>query len=177
MRALTNRILEIVMANNAKQGLLISALFLVVLAGACKEKLTVYDVNDLEITQPGADKPNVKSDEEFISIAYSDLFGTTISRDQLDVLSLAYVSFGDKRLIIDMIIRNFLNEPTADIPTALEMNADPEKFVTDAFRKFLIREPNEFEKWYISNLIISDTAVSPEVVYYGFMTCNEYRFY
>ncbi len=142
-----------------------------------KEKVYVFGVDDVTVTQPGAEKPNIKTDEEFISIAYSDLFGTNISQSELGELSLSYVSFGDKRAVIDWIILNFLNDPAADVPTDAEMRADVNLFVNNTFRKFLVRDPNEFETWWISNQIENDTDMTPEVVYYTFMTSNEYRFY
>ena len=38
------------------------------------------------------------------------------------------------------------------------------------------RTPNAFEKWYLS-IIQNNKDVSGEMVYYGLMTSNEYRYY
>lgn len=134
----------------------------ILMAGGCKkENLYIYEVNDIEITTPGSEKPNIKTDEEFISIAYTDIFGATIPNPDLEDLQLAYSGYGDKRMIIDMIIRNFLNDPAASIPTTAEMQADPVTFVEETFRKFLVRDPNEFEKWYYVDLIEADDTVTP----------------
>ncbi|HHG86300.1 MAG TPA: hypothetical protein ENJ82_16235 [Bacteroidetes bacterium] len=92
-------------------------------------------------------------------------------------MSISYQSFGDKRLMIDMIILNFLNETGVQIPTDVTMRGDIERFVSQAYRKFFVREPSAFEKWYVSDLIRKDVDVTPELVYYGFMTSNEYRHY
>ena len=118
-----------------------------------------------------------KTTIEFISIAYSDLFGNTISQNTLTELSIAYLAFGDKKLVEDLIIRNFLNTPGVVIPTKTEMNADVSLFVSTAFKKFYNREPNEFELWQLVELITKDSAMTPELVYYAFMTSNEYRYY
>lgn len=144
-----------------------------------KEKIYeyVYEVKDVNVNQAGVNKPNVKSTVEFISIAYSDLFGTTIDQVNLTNLSLAYIAFGDKKFIEDMIIRNFLNKSGVVIPTKAEMTADVSAFVKATYRKFYNREPNEFEKWQLVNYINSDSNVTPELVYYSFMTSDEYRYY
>jgi len=156
-------------------------LFLVLVCigvGSCKKELSyIYDVNDVTVSQPGVSKPNVKSTLEFISIAYSDLFGTTIGAGELTDLSLCYLAFGDKKFIEDLIIRNFLNKPGVIIPTQASMTADIPAFVSATYRKFYNRDPNEFEKWQIVNYINGNSNVTPELVYYSFMTSDEYRYY
>jgi len=145
--------------------------------GCKKEEVFTYGVNDVSVTQPGAYKPNMKSDLELISIAYNDLFGSSITPDELESLVLPYQALGDKRLVIDMIILNFLNEPTVSMPTDSEMRADVDGFVAGCFRKFFVRNPSAFEQWFVKDLIVRDTSIHPEVVYYAFMTSNEYRHY
>ena len=155
-------------------------LALVVFTSSCKKEAPttyIYGVNSVGVTQDGVSKPNVKSTVEFISIAYSDLFGNTINQATLTDLATAYVSFADRKLIEDMIIRNFLNTSGIDIPTLTEMNANVPKFIINSYKKFYNREPNEFELWQMQNLITTDAAITPELVYYAFMTSNEYRYY
>lgn len=155
-------------------------LLVVLFTSSCKKEAPttyIYGVNGVGVTQDGVSKPNVKSTVEFISIAYSDLFGNTINQATLTDLATAYVSFADRKLIEDMIIRNFLNAPGVDIPTLTEMNANVPTFIINSYKKFYNREPNEFELWQMENLIESDSAITPELVYYAFMTSNEYRYY
>jgi hypothetical protein len=155
-------------------------LAVLVFTSSCKKEAPttyIYGVNGVGVTQDGVSKPNVKSTIEFISIAYSDLFGNTINQATLTDLATAYVSFADRKLIEDMIIRNFLNAQGVDIPTLTEMNADVPAFIINSYKKFYNREPNEFELWQMENLIASDAAITPELVYYAFMTSNEYRYY
>jgi hypothetical protein len=150
------------------------------LLNGCKKedsKVYSYGVNSVPITQDGVAKPNVKSTIEFISIAYSDLYGNTIDQTTLTNLSTGYSAFGDKKLIEDMIIRNFLNAPGINVPTLVTMNADVNLFVKDTYKKFYNREPNAFELWQLTDLIKSDANVTPELIYYSFMTSNEYRYY
>lgn len=164
-----------------KKGFYLSCLILfplvIFLSGCKKEEVVTYGVNDVDIAQPGANKPHVKTDLEVISIAYSDLFGTSIPSQELDVLSLAYQSFGDKRMVIDMIILNYLNSPNVQLPTDAAMRGDITAFVKDCYRKFFVRQPTAFEAWFVADLISKDAAIGPDLVYYSFMTSAEYRFY
>lgn len=160
-----------------KTPLLALLLGLLVLGGCKKENIYTYGVDEVTIEQPGASKPTVKSDFELISIAYTDLFGTTIPPDKLQDAAVSYQAFGDKRLIIDMLILNYLNDPAVVIPSDANMRADLDGFVDATFRKFFVRNPSAFERWYVADLIAKDPALTPDLVYYAFMTSNEYRFY
>jgi hypothetical protein len=137
----------------------------------------LYEVNEVEIDQAGLDKNNAKSDLEFISLAYADLFGTTITEEALLQMVQAYNSIGDKQLIADYIIRNLINAPGAKVPTNQEMRNEPEAFITDTYKKFFVREPNEYERWYFRQLISQDPDLTPELIYYSFLTSDEYRYY
>jgi hypothetical protein len=158
-------------------GLGLWCIALLLVTGCKKEKIYTYGVDDVTVEQPGAVKPNVKSDLEVLSIAYSDLFGTTIPADKLEALALSYQSSGDKRLVMDMVILNFLNDPGVQIPTDATMRADVEGFVNASYHKFFVREPSAFERWFVSDLIRKDATLTPDLVYYAFMTSAEYRFY
>lgn len=153
---------------------LVSVLFTL---SCTKEKTYVYNVNALNIKTESGDKASTKTTTEFISIAYSDLFGTTISQDKLFKLNIAYTSFGDKKLIEDRIIKNFLNDPNVIIPSDQDMRSDLSVFITNAYKKFFNRLPDEFEKYYLVNLIETDAAVKAVDIYYSMMTSNEYRYY
>jgi hypothetical protein len=153
-------------------------LAVILLSNGCKkEPIYTYDVNDVTVGQPGTAKPNVKSDLEVLSIAYSDLFGTSIPATSLEALAESYQSFGDKRLVMDMVILNFLNDPNVVIPSDATMRSNIEGFVDGCYRKFFVREPTAFERWFVSDLIQDDAGLTPDVVYYAFMTSAEYRFY
>ncbi|TAF61674.1 MAG: hypothetical protein EAZ57_02710 [Cytophagales bacterium] len=141
------------------------------------EKNYVFGVDDVIITQEGRLKNNVKSKTEFVSIAYNDIFGKPLTGSQLEILTLAYESYGDNKFTEDLIVRNFLNSPDVEITPLAEMRADVPKFVKACYRKFFSRDPNEFELWYMVREIESDPAYTPELVYYALMTSNEYRFY
>lgn len=157
---------------------LIIPIIFVLLTACSKDKPQyVYKVQEVEIGEPGAKKPNVKTSTEYISIAYSDAFGNTISNDLLNDLKKIYISFGDVGVTEDLIIRNLLNSSSADIPTKADMNNDIKQFVIDAYKKIYNRLPNEYEQWFLTNLIQNDSDITPDVVYYALMTSNEYRQY
>lgn len=152
-------------------------LVLAVVSGCQKEKNIIYDVNDVNVDRPEGNKDYVKSLAEFISIAYTDLFGQNITQAQLQTLAVPYAGFGDLKLIEDMIIKNFLKEPNVIVPTNTEMRANVDQFVMDSYQKFFNRNPNEFELWHMGNLINENPDITPELVYYAIMTSNEYRYY
>lgn len=152
--------------------------FLLYAGVACKkEKTYVYGVNDVTVKQDGAYKPSVKTTTEFISIAYADIFGTTITANDLTQLSLLYSAFGDKKLMENLIIKNFLNAPGTQIPSKAQMQQNTEQFLKETYTKFLNRTPNEFELYGTKNIIQADSTISPELIYYGMLTSNEYRHY
>lgn len=159
------------------QLVLSAALILAVVSGCQKEQNIIYDVNDVNVQQPNANKDYVKSLSEFISIAYTDLFGQNISQAQLQTLAVPYAGFGDLKLIEELIIKNFLNEPTVIIPTDAQMRSNIDQFLLDTYQKFLNRYPNEFELWHMKNVIEENEDITPELVYFAIMTSNEYRYY
>jgi hypothetical protein len=158
---------------------IITVFVCVLLISACSKDNTqhIYKVDDVEIKEPGAEKPNVKTSTEYISIAYSDVFGSTISTDLLNNLKKNYIAFGDVGVTEDLIIRNFLNNPSAQIPSISDMNNDINQFVIDSYKRVYNRTPNEYEQWFLTNLIQNNSDVTPAVVYYSLMTSNEYRQY
>lgn len=157
---------------------IIPLLILALLSACTKDnKKYIYKIQDVEIMEPGALKPNVKTSTEYISIAYSDVFGSTISTDLLKNLKKNYISFGDVGVTEDLIIRNFLNNSAAQIPSKIDMNNDIKQFVINAYKKVYNRTPNEYEQWFLTNLIQNNSDITPDVVYYSLMTSNEYRQY
>ena len=154
-------------------------IFSVLILFSCKkEKNVIYQLNDVTIEQNSANKDHLKSTTEFISIAYSDIFGTVISTNKLADLTTIYKAFGDKKLIEQMVIKNFLNEPTNLIPVIDTTSVTTIKdFVTDAYKKLYNRNPDEYELWFVADMITKDNNLNAELVYYSLMTSNEYRYY
>ena len=141
---------------------------------SCKKKQEyVYDVNDETISAAGVQKPNVKSNTEFISIAHTDVMGTTVSAGNLNELKTQYLAFGDKGVVEDLIIRNFMNKSGNTIPTSI--GNDKKAFITNAYKKIYNRVPNEYEIYYLTDLLNKNSSITAEMFYYSLMTSNEYR--
>ena len=154
-------------------------LFSILILFSCKkEKKVTYHLNDVNITQNSYNKDHLKSTTEFISIAYSDIFGTVITNDKLADLSTMYTAFGDKILLEEMVIKNFLNESAVQIPQ-IDRTSELtiQNFVTDTYKKLFNRTPDEYELWFVTDLIQKDTVLTAELIYFSLMTANEYRYY
>lgn len=184
MKSITQKLLLFLRANqyNSYSKLTLTRyvwtiLFIAFASGCKKETQYVYDVNPVTVEQEGGIKRHPKTTTEFISIAYNDLFGASISNADLQKLNVAYSAFGDRKLIEDMIIKNFLNDVSITLPTKAQMQNDVSKFVNDTYKKLYNRLPNEYEKYYVVKVINADATITPALVYYAMMTANEYRYY
>ena len=157
---------------------IIFLLSILTLVSCKKEKKVTYHVNDVNITQNSAVKDHLKSTTEFISIAYSDIFGTVITTAKLADLSTMYRAFGDKKLIEEMVIKNFLNESTIQIPQ-IDRTSEitVQNFVNNSYKKLFNRTPDEYELWFVTDRIIKDSDLNAELIYFSLMTANEYRYY
>ncbi len=145
--------------------------------GCKKETTYIYEVDDVLVTKDQSEKTVSKTMVEFISIAYADVFGLTISQNDLGQLSLLYLAFGDKVLIEDVLVKNMLNSPEANLPSDLEMRSNIEVYVKNAYLKLYNREPNELENFTLTKKISDNPDMTSAMVYYAMMTSNEYRFY
>ena len=154
-------------------------IFSVLLLFSCKkEKKITYQLNDVTIENNSANKDHLKSTIEFISIAYSDIFGTVISTNKLAELSQIYKAFGDKKLIEQMVIKNFLNEPSIQISQIDRSSTSTiNSFVQNTYTKLYNRTPDEYELWFVADMIQKDTTLTSELIYFSLMTANEYRYY
>lgn len=156
---------------------ILSAFVLMLLLTSCRKEIeNVYAIDPVYVSQSGQ-KNNLKSDLQFVSIAYSDLFGQQISTTELNAMLAGYNSVGDKALVIDLIIRNLLVKPGIIKSSQLEMQNDPDAFIDETFERFFVREANEMEKWYFGNSINSNSQLLPEDIYYALMSAEEYRHY
>ncbi len=163
---------------------LIIVLSISLVLSSCKKEIqqvvydnTVYGVNTVHLYSSNAEKTKQKSPEQFISILYSNFTNQTIPADNLNQLSELTYSIGDKGLVNTMLLENFLNAPEIDIPTQQDMRNDINSFVENTYLKFYLREPSEYEKYFCTNMIQTDTLITPEMVYAAFAQSNEYLFY
>lgn len=144
---------------------------------SCQKEVNYqYELTPVSLTQ-SKDKGNLKSDLQFVSIAYSDLFGAQISANDLHTILEGYNSLGDKGLIIDRVLRKMLSVNGIIKPDGATMRADIEGFLTESFERFLVRKPAEMELWYFKSILEKNTNLEPEDIYYALMTSIEYRYY
>jgi hypothetical protein len=154
------------------------ALFLLLLpaiSGCEKDKL--YEVNEETILPPNANKTKLKSDQQYIAILYANLFQTALSSDDLYEASECVQSIGDKDLVHEVLISNYMNQGGVILPSNEEMRADIDGFITETYNRFLVRNPTEAERQYFKNYISTNPNVRPELVYFSFALSNEYQYY
>lgn len=162
-----------------KRQLVVSAILIVLLfvAGCSKEKRYIYQVQEQELYQSAAQKQYLKTTDQFISIAYTHLYGVSITNNQLNQYNVALMAMGDKATIQDMIIKSLINKSGVQIPGDAAMRTDVPAFVEQTYLRLLNRKPNEFEAWKLKDLIEKNADVTPKMIYYSMMTGNEYRYY
>ena len=143
-----------------------------------KDPNYLFEVENVEINQASADKNRLKTDIEFVSIAFNDLYGQNISQGELDEIITVYKSFGDKSIVIEMIIRKFISDEDSQIPNIDRSTEQTVKqFVQETYETIFNRTPNAFEKWYLTDYIYKHQEIDAKMVYYSLMTSNEYRYY
>jgi len=152
-------------------------LFLFTLSAIGCEKEKLYDVNEQTILPPNANKTKLKSDQQYIAILYANLFQTALSSDNLFEASECVQSIGDKDLVHEVLISNYMNSGGVILPTNAEMRADIDGFLTETYNRFLVRNPTEAERQYFKNYINTHPNVKPELVYFSFALSDEYQYY
>lgn len=151
--------------------------FLLLQTSCNKEKRYIYQVQDQELYQSAAQKQNLKTTDQFISIAYSHLFGVSITNNELTQYNVSLQALGDKATMQDMIVKSMINRGGVQLVTNSAMRADIPTFVEETYLRFYNRKPNEFERWKMKDLIEKGTDITPKMIYYSMMTSDEYRYY
>jgi len=144
---------------------------------SCEKETEVYEVQEFHISEEGTSKSAQKTSVELISIAFFDLFGEEIPADLLNGYMVAFESFGDKSVMTERIILNFLSFTEVLLPTQAQVKADPSAFVVDTYKKFYSRLPSEFEKAFFVNYLKENPEVSSKQIYQAFLTSDEYLYY
>ncbi len=145
---------------------------------ACEKEVDyLYEVNPVAVQSPGSIKSNAKSTVEFLTIAWADLFGTQIPQQELSKLNTVYVAFGDKKMIEDRILLNFLSKSGVQIPAQTNVAGDTTLYINNTYKKLFNRDANAFEKYYLKEQIRLNASMTSQVIWYALMTSNEYRYY
>ena len=157
---------------------IIYALSLLFLFASCQpEDKYLYEVNSVDVLPVNANKTKQKTIEQFVSILYANLFQTALSADEMVEIRKVVQSIGDKELVYEILISNFMNKPGVIVPSDEEMRGDIDEFLVETYKRFYVRFPTEAEKAYMRNFIESDPNVTAELVYFSFALSNEYQFY
>ena len=155
----------------------LSTLLAAILLVTSCTKEPIYELNDVGILPPSANKDQPKTNEQYVAILHANLFQDGLSANELYGIGQCIESIGDKELAREVIISNFMNKPGVIIPTDASMRADIDAFTLETYRRFLVRDPSEAEKTWFRNYIEADPNVTPEIVYFSFAMSNEYLFY
>ena len=161
-----------------KNTVFISLAVLLLLAAACKKDTQYqYQVQNQQLYQNSGQKTNLKTTNQFISIAYNDLYNASITTSQLGNLNVCLEALGDQATMEDMIVKNLLSQATSQIPDSTSMRANIPVFVTQTYLRLYNRQPTAEEAWKMQELIQQNAGINPQIIYYSMMTGNEYRYY
>jgi hypothetical protein len=152
-------------------------ILIILLVFSSCQKPVAYNVNTESVAPPNANKSKLKSEEQYISILYANLFQKALSANSLLEITDVIFSIGDKDLAHEVVISNLMNQPDVLLPSDSLMRADVSKFIDDTYERFLVRQPAEAERVWFVNFINSNPKLSAEMVYIAFALSNEYLYY
>jgi len=161
-----------------KQSFFFGLMLTLFMASCKKEVQTIYQVQSQVLYQNSAQKTNLKTTNQFISIAYNDLYNASISTAQLNSLNTCLEAFGDQATMEDIIIKNLLDNGGVSIPDSATMMADLPTFINQTYIRFYNRQPTGQELWKMQNIILQPGSnINPKMIYYSMLTSTEYRYY
>lgn len=139
----------------------------------------IYGIDTVPIYATAAEKTRLKSESQFLGTAYSNLYLQPIASSTLNELALVRLSHGDKGLIGELVLENFLNDDAVQstMPSNAEMRADLDAFVEATYLRFFQRLPGAYESVAVQRLIEDDPDIAPTDVFRAFINSNEYLYY
>ena len=155
--------------------LIVLAVFMSI--SSCKKDDPIYDVNQIHSNSYNANKTKLKTPGQYISILYANLFQQALSANELVEITRCIESVGDKEIVHEVIISNFMNKEGVTIPSDSLMRADLNSFIVEAYKRFYVRNITEAEREYFLIFFESHPNISSEMVYTAFSLSNEYQFY
>jgi len=90
-----------------KKNLILLACLLSMLVFSCKKDLS-YGVDAINTMPPNANKTKLKTNEQYISILYTNLFQKALSANEMVEITHCIEAFGDKETIHEVIVSNFI---------------------------------------------------------------------
>jgi hypothetical protein len=154
------------------------ALLLLILATACtKNERLSYGLLDQELYEDKTLKTKNKSESEYISILYTNLYQKPISPNELYKTQNVVYSIGDRTLAYEMLLSNYFNQGSVQIPSNNKMRSGLDSFILETYKRFYLRYPSEAEKTWFRNYIEANPDATVEMVYTAFAASDEYSFY
>ncbi len=144
---------------------------------SCKKDEPIYDINQINTNAYNANKDKLKTPSQYISILYANLFQKALSSNELVEITNCIESVGDKKVVHEVIVSNFMNKQGVTIPSDSLMRADLDVFLEETYKRFFVRDITAAEREYFLNYLNSHPNVSAEMVYTAFSLSNEYQFY
>lgn len=142
-----------------------------------KDIIPTFEVKDQPVYDASLNKDKPKTNKQYISILYTTLFQQAISSNELFQTERVIESFGDKALINEVIISNYMNSPKVVLPSDSMMKANPDQFIIDTYKLFFVRIPSELEVSFFREYLAANPNVTAELVYIAFGSSDEYQFY
>ena len=132
---------------------------------SCNKETDLYGINDLTILPVNSEKNKPKTVSQYISILYTNLFQQAIGPNKMLEAKAAITSIGDKQIAFDILVSKYMLDGGVVLPTEEFMRSQPEQFIRDTYKRFLIRQPTEAELKWMINYIESRPLLTPEFVH------------
>lgn len=162
-------------------------LFCIAVLAGCKKEITqeviydniIYNIDTVPVYASANEKDRLKTPLQYISSLYSNLYFSSIPSNVLDNLVIYRLSIGDKNLVNEMTLNAMLKDPEVygTLPTNDEMRSNLDEFIETAYLRFYLRNPTEYEKYGLKQIIEEDESITVTDVYRSFLLSNEYMFY
>lgn len=150
----------------------------VLLMQACeKDVIPTYGVNPVNVQDESLEKYKKKTPKQYIAILYTDLFKQAISVNKLTATERVIESVGDKALVHEVIVSNYMNHPNVTLPADSFMRQEVDSFINLTYRKFYLRQPSQIERTFFREYINNNPNITVELVYVAFAASDEYQFY
>jgi hypothetical protein len=152
----------------------IATFFFVIMVLGCHR---TTDLGEITIANSSIKKRQKKTHEQFIQIAYIDLFNKTIESQRLSWTKNTFDSQEDDDINYSLFIKKIIDEASTQIPSDSVMRRETNKFIEDSYLNFYGRYPNGYEKKSLVDIITNDKGMSVKKIYYVLMTSEEYRMF
>lgn len=129
-------------------------LFICLCGGCKKEQHIGFGLENANVYEDKSRKTKKKNDAEYISILYTNLYQSPISPNQLYKTQNVLYSIGDQDVASEMLLSNYFNTGSIQMPTNTLMRQDIESFVTNTYKRFYLRYPSEGEKAFLNNTLL-----------------------